>query len=72
MLLTSAVGIFFVNSPTSGGEVHLFGGTRETGNDHREAGTAALDIFSEWKSIYINFSEKLQKARMDDGLGGII
>jgi aldehyde dehydrogenase (NAD+) len=59
-------GIFYVNAPTIGAEVHLpFGGTKHTGNGHREAGTAALDVFSEWKSIYIDFSGKLQRAQID-------
>jgi aldehyde dehydrogenase (NAD+) len=57
-------GIFYVNSSTIGAEVHLpFGGTKSTGNGHREAGTAALDVFSEWKSIYVDYSGKLQKAQ---------
>ena len=57
-------GIFYVNSSTIGAEVHLpFGGTKATGNGHREAGTAALDVFSEWKSIYVDYSGKLQKAQ---------
>ena len=60
-------GIFYVNAPTIGAEVHLpFGGTKATGNGHREAGTAALDVFSEWKSIYIDFSGKLQRAQIDN------
>jgi alpha-ketoglutaric semialdehyde dehydrogenase len=59
-------GIFYVNAPTIGAEVHLpFGGTKETGNGHREAGTAALDVFSEWKSVYIDFSGRLQRAQID-------
>jgi acyl-CoA reductase-like NAD-dependent aldehyde dehydrogenase len=59
-------GIFYVNAPTIGAEVHLpFGGTKATGNGHREAGTAALDVFSEWKSIYVDFSGKLQRAQID-------
>jgi aldehyde dehydrogenase (NAD+) len=59
-------GIFYVNAPTIGAEVHLpFGGTRATGNGHREAGTAALDVFSEWKSVYVDFSGKLQRAQID-------
>ncbi|MBM3808253.1 MAG: aldehyde dehydrogenase family protein [Acidimicrobiia bacterium] len=59
-------GIFYVNAPTIGAEVHLpFGGTRATGNGHREAGLAALDVFSEWKSIYVDFSGKLQRAQID-------
>jgi alpha-ketoglutaric semialdehyde dehydrogenase len=60
-------GLFYVNAPTIGAEVHLpFGGTKATGNGHREAGTAALDVFSEWKSIYIDFSGKLQRAQIDN------
>jgi len=60
-------GIFYVNAPTIGAEVHLpFGGTKATGNGHREAGQAALDVFSEWKSVYIDFSGELQKAQIDD------
>jgi aldehyde dehydrogenase (NAD+) len=60
-------GIFYVNAPTIGAEVHLpFGGTKATGNGHREAGQAALDVFSEWKSIYIDFSGSLQKAQIDE------
>jgi acyl-CoA reductase-like NAD-dependent aldehyde dehydrogenase len=60
-------GIFYVNSSTIGAEIHLpFGGTKETGNGHREAGVAALDVFSEWKSIYVDYSGKLQKAQIDD------
>jgi aldehyde dehydrogenase (NAD+) len=59
-------GIFYVNAPTIGAEVHLpFGGTKNTGNGHREAGTAALDVFSEWKSVYIDFSGRLQRAQID-------
>lgn len=59
-------GIFYVNAPTIGAEVHLpFGGTKATGNGHREAGTAALDVFSEWKSVYLDFSGRLQRAQID-------
>jgi alpha-ketoglutaric semialdehyde dehydrogenase len=59
-------GICYVNAPTIGAEVHLpFGGTKATGNGHREAGGAALDVFSEWKSIYVDFSGKLQRAQID-------
>ena len=60
-------GICYINSATIGAEVHLpFGGTKATGNGHREAGTQVLDIFSEWKSIYVDFSGKLQKAQIDE------
>jgi aldehyde dehydrogenase (NAD+) len=63
-------GIFYVNSSTIGAEVHLpFGGTKNTGNGHREAGTAALELFSEWKSIYVDYSGKLQKAQIDEWQG---
>jgi len=62
-------GIFYVNAPTIGAEVHLpFGGTKATGNGHREAGIAALDVFSEWKSIYVDFSGRLQRAQIDTEL----
>jgi alpha-ketoglutaric semialdehyde dehydrogenase len=60
-------GIFYVNASTIGAEVHLpFGGTKATGNGHREAGTQVLDVFSEWKSIYVDYSGKLQRAQIDD------
>ncbi|MFH0777515.1 MAG: aldehyde dehydrogenase family protein [Candidatus Eisenbacteria bacterium] len=59
-------GITYVNGPTIGAEVHLpFGGVKETGNGHRESGTAVLDVFTEWKSVYIDYSGKLQKAQID-------
>ena len=59
-------GIFYVNASTIGAEVHLpFGGTKGTGNGHREAGTQVLDIFTEWKSIYVDYSGKLQRAQID-------
>src|SRR5687768_10272196 len=60
-------GICYVNASTIGAEVHLpFGGTKATGNGHREAGTQVLDIFSEWKSIYVDYSGKLQRAQIDE------
>jgi len=60
-------GLFYVNAPTIGAETHLpFGGTKETGNGHREAATAALDVFSEWKSISVDFSGGLQRAQIDN------
>jgi aldehyde dehydrogenase (NAD+) len=59
-------GIFYVNAPTIGAETHLpFGGTKATGNGHREACVQALDVFSEWKSVYIDFSGGLQRAQID-------
>ncbi|MBI5267200.1 MAG: aldehyde dehydrogenase family protein [candidate division Zixibacteria bacterium] len=60
-------GIFYVNAPTIGAETHLpFGGTKDTGNGHREAATAALDVYSEWKSIYVDFSGRIQRAQIDN------
>jgi alpha-ketoglutaric semialdehyde dehydrogenase len=63
-------GIVYVNAGTTGAEVHLpFGGWKETGNGHREAGHAALDTFTEWKSIYVDFSGRLQRAQIDNQPG---
>ena len=60
-------GIFYINSSTIGAEVHLpFGGTKGTGNGHREAGTQVLEVFSEWKSVYVDYSGKLQRAQIDE------
>ncbi|MBI2773994.1 MAG: aldehyde dehydrogenase family protein [Chloroflexi bacterium] len=59
-------GIVYVNAGTIGAEIQLpFGGMKSTGNGHREAGRAALDVYSEWKSIYIDYSGKLQRAQID-------
>lgn len=59
-------GITYINGPTIGAEVHLpFGGVKNTGNGHREASETALDIFSEWKSVFVDFSGRLQKAQID-------
>ena len=56
----------YVNAGTTGAEIHLpFGGTKGTGNGHRDSGVAALDVFTEWKSIYVDFSGKLQRAQID-------
>jgi aldehyde dehydrogenase (NAD+) len=59
-------GIVYINAPTIGAEIQLpFGGTRNTGNGHREAGGHVLDEFTEWKSIYIDYSGRLQRAQID-------
>lgn len=64
---TLDTGITYINASTIGAEIQLpFGGTKGTGNGHREAGTAALEIFSEWKSIYVDYSGTLQKAQIDN------
>jgi len=60
-------GIMYVNAGTTGAEVHLpFGGMKQTGNGHREAGQAALEVFTEWKSVYVDYSGKLQRAQIDN------
>ena len=59
-------GITYINAPTIGAEVHLpFGGVKATGNGHREGGIGAIDFYSQWKSIYVDYSDKLQKAQID-------
>ncbi|MEK4228149.1 aldehyde dehydrogenase family protein [Solibacillus sp. FSL H8-0538] len=59
-------GIVYVNAGTTGAEIHLpFGGTKGTGNGHRDSGQAALDVYTEWKSIYVDYSGKLQRAQID-------
>lgn len=59
-------GIVYVNAGTTGAEIHLpFGGTKGTGNGHRDSGVAALDVYTEWKSVYVDFSGKLQRAQID-------
>ncbi|HEY6352499.1 MAG TPA: aldehyde dehydrogenase family protein [Candidatus Angelobacter sp.] len=61
-------GITYVNAPTIGAEVHLpFGGTKATGNGHREGGIGAIDFYTQWKSLYIDFSDRLQRAQIDTG-----
>lgn len=60
-------GITYVNAPTIGAEVHLpFGGVKQTGNGHREGGTGALDFYTTWKSVYVDYSDKLQRAQIDN------
>jgi acyl-CoA reductase-like NAD-dependent aldehyde dehydrogenase len=61
-------GITYINAPTIGAEVHLpFGGTKATGNGHREGGIGAIDFYSEWKAVYVDYSDTLQKAQIDRG-----
>ncbi|MGC2623174.1 MAG: aldehyde dehydrogenase family protein [Candidatus Acidiferrales bacterium] len=60
-------GIVYVNAPTIGAETHLpFGGTKQTGNGHRESGLAAIDFYSEWKTVYMDYSDRLQRAQIDN------
>jgi acyl-CoA reductase-like NAD-dependent aldehyde dehydrogenase len=60
-------GIVYVNAGTSGAEIQLpFGGTKSTGNGHRDSGVASLDVYTEWKSVYVDYSGKLQRAQIDN------
>ena len=60
-------GIVYINAPTIGAETHLpFGGTKQTGNGHRESGLAAIDFYSEWKTVYLDYSDRLQRAQIDN------
>ncbi len=59
-------GITYINGPTIGAEAHMpFGGVKQTGNGHREGGWTVYDFFSEWKTVYVDYSGKLQKAQID-------
>jgi len=61
-------GITYINAPTIGAEVHLpFGGVKATGNGHREGGIGAIDFYTEWKSVYVDYSDRLQRAQIDRG-----
>jgi acyl-CoA reductase-like NAD-dependent aldehyde dehydrogenase len=60
-------GITYVNSPTIGAEAHMpFGGVKETGNGHREGGWTVYEFFSEWKTVYVDYSGTLQRAQIDN------
>jgi aldehyde dehydrogenase (NAD+) len=60
-------GITYINAPTIGAEAHMpFGGVKGTGNGHREGGWTVFDIFTEWKTVYVDFSGKLQRAQIDN------
>jgi aldehyde dehydrogenase (NAD+) len=59
-------GITYINGPTIGAEAHMpFGGVKQTGNGHREGGWTVFEFFSEWKTVYVDFSGKLQRAQID-------
>jgi aldehyde dehydrogenase (NAD+) len=59
-------GITYINAPTIGAEVHLpFGGVKQTGNGHRE-GLGAIEFFTTWKAVYVDYSDKLQRAQIDN------
>ena len=59
-------GITYINAPTIGAEAHMpFGGVKQTGNGHREGGWTVYDFFSEWKTVYVDYSGGLQRAQID-------
>ena len=59
-------GLTYINSSTIGSEVHLpFGGVKATGNGTREGGISGINEFSEAKTVYVDYSGKLQKAQID-------
>jgi aldehyde dehydrogenase (NAD+) len=61
-------GIVYVNAPTIGAECHFpFGGTKSTGNGHREGAHPIYEVFTEWKTLYVDYSGRLQKAQIDTG-----
>jgi alpha-ketoglutaric semialdehyde dehydrogenase len=63
-------GITYVNAPTIGAEAHLpFGGVKQTGNGHREGGWEVYEFYSETKVGYVDFSQRLQRAQIDNYLG---
>jgi aldehyde dehydrogenase (NAD+) len=60
-------GITYINAPTIGAEAHMpFGGVKETGNGHREGGWTVYDFFTEWKTVYVDYSGGLQRAQIDN------
>jgi aldehyde dehydrogenase (NAD+) len=60
-------GITYINAPTIGAEVHLpFGGVKNTGNGTREAGSVAIEEFTEMKTVFIDYSGTLQKAQINE------
>jgi acyl-CoA reductase-like NAD-dependent aldehyde dehydrogenase len=60
-------GITYINAPTIGAEAHMpFGGIKGTGNGHREGGWTVFDIFTEWKTVYVDYSGHLQRAQIDN------
>src|SRR5699024_1449779 len=59
-------GFGYVIAGITGADIHIpFDGTKGTGNGHRESGVEALDVFTEWKAVYVDFSGKLQRAQID-------
>jgi len=60
-------GITYINGPTIGAEAHMpFGGVKQTGNGHREGGWEVFDFYTETKTVYVDYSGRLQKAQIDN------
>ena len=60
-------GITYINGPTIGAEAHMpFGGVKATGNGHREGGWEVFDFYTETKTVYVDYSGRLQKAQIDN------
>jgi aldehyde dehydrogenase (NAD+) len=60
-------GLVYLNAPTIGSEIHLpFGGVKDTGNGHRESGLAAIEQFTETKTVFLDYSGTLQRAHIDE------
>ncbi|MBA3584891.1 MAG: aldehyde dehydrogenase family protein [Gemmatimonadetes bacterium] len=59
-------GITYINGPTIGAEAHFpFGGVKDTGNGHREGGWPVYDFFTDLKTVYVDYSGRLQRAQID-------
>lgn len=60
-------GITYINGPTIGAEAHMpFGGVKETGNGHREGGWEVYEFYTETKTVFVDYSGKLQRAQIDN------
>jgi acyl-CoA reductase-like NAD-dependent aldehyde dehydrogenase len=60
-------GLTYINGPTIGAEAHMpFGGVKETGNGHREGGWPVFEFFTEIKTVFVDYSGKLQRAQIDN------
>jgi alpha-ketoglutaric semialdehyde dehydrogenase len=58
-------GMLHVNSPTVGGEAQLpFGGVKATGVGQREMGPTAIDFFTEWKTVYIDYTGSKRESKI--------
>ena len=59
-------GVCYINAPTYGSEPHLpFGGLKNSGLGFREAGWAAIEAFSEIRTLYVDYSSRIQTVQED-------